>query len=607
MSADDWTGLGIDERLAAAADAAGFDEPTPVQRALLPVLRRGGNVIVPGGSGSGARTGIALGVLDRLVDGEPADGARVLVVTSTADDAAALARTWSRLGVPAGVRAAHIASATVTGAAVLIASIAEAMRRVRSSELKLDAIGTFVVDGFDAIVGLEGAESLDTLVGLLPEDAQRVVRVDEEGDAVDTFATRSMRRPFRVEPKGADEGAGALGGVRLRVVVVEEADKTDALAALLGTDAQATVHARSASRAEDVAGELRLHGLAAEADAREVAVGGGAGVQVSHDVPAHAGELARRHADGGTVLCRPRELPHLRRLADVAGASLEPAEPPRRRSGDAVEAFRDEVRRALGEQDIDAQLLLLEPLFRERSAAEVAAALSALLRTRMPAAPAAAESAPAAAPAPGAQPAGAPAPPTTWTRLFVGIGERDNARPSDLVGAITGEANVRGDQVGKIEMRESYTVVEVETPIARKVIEALNGRTVRGRSLRVDYDRKESGAGGGAGRSSDREGRGAGGPRGGGPRGGGPAGPRGGSGGPRGASGGPRGGSGGPRGGSGGPRGGSGGSRGGGPSRGGGARGGPGSRGGTGGGPRRGPGGGSRGGPGSGPRRPRDE
>jgi ATP-dependent RNA helicase DeaD len=91
----------------------------------------------------------------------------------------------------------------------------------------------------------------------------------------------------------------------------------------------------------------------------------------------------------------------------------------------------------------------------------------------------------------------APAPPATpttaetpaWAKLFLSVGERDGLRPGDLVGAITGEARVDGRQIGKIDIRESHSVVEVHDSVARAVIKALNGTTIKGRAVRADFDR----------------------------------------------------------------------------------------------------------------------
>jgi ATP-dependent RNA helicase DeaD len=80
-------------------------------------------------------------------------------------------------------------------------------------------------------------------------------------------------------------------------------------------------------------------------------------------------------------------------------------------------------------------------------------------------------------------------PPSAFARLYVGVGNRDGVRPGDLVGAIAGEANIPGAQVGRIDIRDSFSVVEVHADVAEQVIRAVNGTTLKGRSVRVDYDR----------------------------------------------------------------------------------------------------------------------
>ncbi len=80
--------------------------------------------------------------------------------------------------------------------------------------------------------------------------------------------------------------------------------------------------------------------------------------------------------------------------------------------------------------------------------------------------------------------------PPAFVRLFVSLGQRDNMRPADLLGAITGETSIAGKQVGRIEIRDTFSIVEVAASEADRIIRALNGTTLRGRSLRVDYDRR---------------------------------------------------------------------------------------------------------------------
>jgi ATP-dependent RNA helicase DeaD len=210
------------------------------------------------------------------------------------------------------------------------------------------------------------------------------------------------------------------------------------------------------------------------------------------------------------VLIEPRELPHIREIARQAGlrAVALPLPVDRSVANQQLTAFREQVRTAIRSEDLMAQLLVLEPLFEEASAAEVAAALASLLRRRPEQAPTPARAEAAAIPqARASEPGPAPA---TWARLFVGIGSRDDVRPGDLVGALAGEAGIQGSRIGKIEIRDNFSIVEVQAEFADRVIQAVNGTTIKGRSVRADYDRggaergpRRAGAGGGAARGGE--------------------------------------------------------------------------------------------------------
>ena len=90
---------------------------------------------------------------------------------------------------------------------------------------------------------------------------------------------------------------------------------------------------------------------------------------------------------------------------------------------------------------------------------------------------------PMRAPRPGT-PAGGP-----WVRIFVGGGRRMGMRPGDLVGAITAEAGVPGSAIGAIQVADSFSLVDVSGEVVDRVVHALRGATIRGRTLPVRLDR----------------------------------------------------------------------------------------------------------------------
>jgi ATP-dependent RNA helicase DeaD len=75
------------------------------------------------------------------------------------------------------------------------------------------------------------------------------------------------------------------------------------------------------------------------------------------------------------------------------------------------------------------------------------------------------------------------------TTLFVGLGRAAGMRPQDLVGAIAGESQLRGKDIGGIEITERFSLVEVPSAAADDVIKALRGAVLRGRKATVRRER----------------------------------------------------------------------------------------------------------------------
>ena len=221
-------------------------------------------------------------------------------------------------------------------------------------------------------------------------------------------------------------------------------------------------------------------------------------VTVSVEVPADPDSLDRRHGspEASVILIRSRELPHLRDVARRTGYRLVPAmvSVPTRVAGELAR-LKSLLERTLKDEELAPYYLAIEPLFKDYSPVEVAAAALALLKARSPQGK---NQETEARPDGPSVLSGGPAP-KTWVRLFVGVGEKDEVGPGDLLGAIAGETGVEGSQVGKIEIRDTFSLVEVIPDVADKIIRGINGTTIRGRAVRVDYDRGSPRGRGGAG------------------------------------------------------------------------------------------------------------
>lgn len=516
--------IGLREELLRTLEDEEIAEPTGLQESVIPVLRRGGNVVARASSGSGKTLAYALGVLDRLkvledAEGEDRSELRVLILTPTPAEAERVAIAITPYAQALGMTVAAVGRGWGTppnSAGILSCAIGDAMDSIRASAIKLESVETLIVDGAAAIQELGDWDQVDGLIDLIPRDAQRVIITASVTAAVEDLIDRRVKRALRHPAEPAiPERAAAAPESTITYVVISEREKLDLLAAQLREREGGNppiVFCRTDERAADLAEQLTVRGFvvgsADDEEADLVLAAGGAtredmieeaeadvGQTISFDVPADARTLLARHGGDpdAVVLVQPREIAHIREIASQAAYRARSAPPPVDASAAAakLKSFRNEIRRAVQEEDLAAQLLVLEPLLDEFAAIEVAAALASLLRSRRPTAPAA-PTAPTAQPSPRAtgekSPEAGPAP-VTWARLFVGVGTRDEIRPGDLVGALAGEANIPGTRIGKIEIRDNFSIVEVQADVADQVIRAVNGTTMKGRAVRVDYDR----------------------------------------------------------------------------------------------------------------------
>ncbi|MDO5746797.1 MAG: DEAD/DEAH box helicase [Actinomycetaceae bacterium] len=89
----------------------------------------------------------------------------------------------------------------------------------------------------------------------------------------------------------------------------------------------------------------------------------------------------------------------------------------------------------------------------------------------------------------------------TLPRYRVDVGYRDGVKPGAILGAITGESHIQGNQVGHIEMMSSFSLVEIEGGLDPKSARRLLKTRIKGRNLNI---REDTGPPSSDGRRGDR-------------------------------------------------------------------------------------------------------
>lgn len=83
------------------------------------------------------------------------------------------------------------------------------------------------------------------------------------------------------------------------------------------------------------------------------------------------------------------------------------------------------------------------------------------------------------------------------TRYRIAVGSNHGANPGGIVGAITGESGIRGHEVGKIAIFNTFSLVDISANLSEDQLSRLHRAHIVGRQMRLSLDKGPGGSGGG--------------------------------------------------------------------------------------------------------------
>jgi len=74
--------------------------------------------------------------------------------------------------------------------------------------------------------------------------------------------------------------------------------------------------------------------------------------------------------------------------------------------------------------------------------------------------------------------------------LFMNLGKAQHIKPGDVAGMIYRECEVQDGCLGKITIFPKHTLVDVSKEVAQEILSGLKNAKLRGRSFKIDFDRR---------------------------------------------------------------------------------------------------------------------
>jgi ATP-dependent RNA helicase DbpA len=449
--------LPLQPALLASVQTLGYDQMTPVQAQSLPPMLQGRDVIAQAQTGSGKTAAFGLALLQSLEASTIRLQALVLCPTRELADqvSKAIRRLATNIpniklltlcgGMPLGPQLASLTH----DPHIVVGTPGRVQEHLKRGSLHGGGIRMLVLDEADRMLDMGFSEAIDDIVKRIAKHHQTLLFSATWPEAIRAVSQRLQRDPVEVTVEAAPE---ARPSIEQRFIDVDPAQKPDALAQLLAAerDQHALVFCNMRRDVDAVAQELdrrgfsalALHGDMEQRDRDEVLVrfaNRSCNVLVATDVAARGLDIAALPLVISYDMAHDPDT-HTHRIgrtgragqAGLAIALCTPREQPK----------ADNLEQVLGSR-LSWQTLKLAP-------ARGKTLHLAPMKT-----------------------------------LVIDAGRQDKLRPGDILGALTGEAGLGAEDVGKIDVFATRAYVAVTRALASKALDRLRAGRIKGRNFRV--------------------------------------------------------------------------------------------------------------------------
>jgi len=554
--------LDISAPVLKALKEVGYETPSPIQAATIPLLLANRDVLGQAQTGTGKTAAFALPILSRIDIKQATPQALVLAptrelaiqVAEAFQSYAAHIKGFHVLPIYGGQSYGPQLSALRRGVHVVVATPGRVIDHIEKGSLDLSQLKTLVLDEADEMLRMGFIDDVEHILQQTPPERQTTLFSATMPPAIKRIAKTYLRDPAEVTVAAK---TGTAENITQRYWLVAGMQKLDALTRILEAEPfdGMIIFARTKLGTEELATKLQARGFAAVAingdmaqQARErtidqlktgkidilvatdVAARGLDVERISHvinyDVPSdpesythRIGRTGRAGRSGDAILfITPRERGLLKAIERATRQPVAPLQLPTVKAVNEVRIakFKEQIAATLAEGGLEVFRSLIEEYEREQNvpAVDIAAALAKLARGDQPLLldkpdrePRPEQARPDFAPREQGgwedRPARAPREPAFkkervvreaepgMATFRIEVGHQHGVKPGNIVGAIANEGGIESKYIGRIEIYDDFTTLDLPDDLPKDLVDHLKTVWVAGQQLNITRDGEE--------------------------------------------------------------------------------------------------------------------
>ena len=449
--------LALTKEILENLETLGFTSMTPIQEQALPLILEGSDLIAQAKTGSGKTAAFGLGILNKL--NLESKRLQSLVLCPTHELALQVAEELRRLArftknckilvICGGVSEYQQLSSLEHGAHIIVGTPGRVLKFLKKDAINLDTINFLVLDEADRMLDMGFQEEMEAILSFAPKKIQSLLF-----SATFPPEIEELSRVFQHNPKRVTVDTKHEKNI-IRQVFIElhdHSEKLDALIKLLGNykPQSVVVFCKTKQLCGEVARALVRQGIPAlpfhgdlEQNERTVVLTKFSNqsclILVATDVAARGLDIKDLEAVVNFDLPTDAEV-YTHRIGRTARAGKE---------GLAFSFFVQREKEKL--HDIENYQGRINEYLKVEALSETSKYdLKAPMRT-----------------------------------MYINGGKKEKVRAGDIIGALTKEAGLAFEKIGKIDINDYSTYVAVHQSIAKQVLQHLQDGKIKGRKFRA--------------------------------------------------------------------------------------------------------------------------
>lgn len=508
--------LELNEKTKRALRDAGYTNPTPIQEQAIPVVLEGKDFIGQSKTGTGKTASYSLPMIEK-VDAS-SKKVQAIVLCPTRELAVQVADEVRKfLKYQEGIKTVAIYGGQSIetqikmlkkGVQIVIGTPGRVMDHMRRKTLKLDQVKMCVLDEADEMLNMGFEEDIETILKDVPKERQTVLFSATMNKKIMGITKKYLKNPKKVKIQAEELTVNEIEQISISI---KEAMKSETLMRLIEVynPQKAIVFCNTKKRVDDLIEVLKQNHFKAEAlhgDIKQTqrerimkrmrngefqilvatdVVARGIDIQdvefvLNYDVPQeeeyYVHRIGRTGRNGNSgkafTFVVGKEKSKLQSIKKYSNAKIKEGKIPTLAEINRIrnKVALEKVQKVIDEKEFTNEELL-QQLLENNTIEEVSKALITLLYQK---------------PKEEKNEITIKTKKGENVKLFFNLGRKDNMKIKDFVGSIAANCGIQGQDIGKINILDKFSFVEVPGEFVEDVIKGMKGKQIKGRDCNVE-------------------------------------------------------------------------------------------------------------------------